>query len=60
MKTTKKIQQGVNITTTEDIPPVEAVAKKSMSSVVGITMVQIQREIFFGKGKYQEVGQELL
>ena len=42
-----KIQQGVNITTTEDIPPVEAVAKKSMSSVVGITMVQIQREIFW-------------
>ncbi|NMA87071.1 MAG: PDZ domain-containing protein [Tissierellia bacterium] len=40
-------QQGVNITTTEDISAVEAVAKKSMSSVVGITMVQIQREIFW-------------
>ena len=47
VKETPQIQQGVNITTTEDVSAVEAVAKKSMSSVVGITMVQVQREIFW-------------
>lgn len=41
------VEKDVNITPTEDITAVQAVAKKSMSSVVGITMVQIQREIFW-------------
>lgn len=41
------VEKNVNITPTEDITAVQAVAKKSMSSVVGITMVQIQREIFW-------------
>ncbi len=41
------IQQGVNITTTEDISAVEAVAKKSMGSVVGITTVQVQRRFIW-------------
>lgn len=42
-----KGEGGINITTLEDVSAVEAVAKKSMSSVVGITMVQIQREFIW-------------
>ena len=41
------VEQGVSIIPKDDIYAVQAVAKKSMSSVVGITMVQIQREIFW-------------
>lgn len=46
-KEAPNVQQGINITPTEGISAVEAVAKKSMSSVVGITTVQIQREIIW-------------
>lgn len=40
-------QTGINITPSEDYTAVEAVAKKSMGSVVGITTVQIQRELIW-------------
>ena len=39
--------QQINITPSEDISSVEAVAKKAMSSVVGITTVQVQRELIW-------------
>ncbi|MBZ2175671.1 trypsin-like peptidase domain-containing protein [Schnuerera sp. xch1] len=41
------IAQNINITPNEDISVVEAVAKKAMSSVVGITTVQVQREFIW-------------
>ncbi len=41
------IGQQINITPTDDISAVEAVAKKAMSSVVGITTVQVQRGFFW-------------
>lgn len=37
----------INITPLEDMTPVEAVAKKAMGSVVGITTIQIQKELFW-------------
>ena len=37
----------INITPRENITPVEAVAKKAMGSVVGITTIQIQKELFW-------------
>ena len=39
--------QEINITPTEDLNAVSAVAKKTMSSVVGITTVQVQRELIW-------------
>ena len=42
-----KTGEKINITPKEDISAVEAVAKKAMSSVVGITTVQVQRELFW-------------
>lgn len=39
--------QNINITPTDDISAVEAVAKKAMSSVVGITTVQVQRQFIW-------------
>lgn len=39
--------EKISITPKEDISAVEAVAKKSMGSVVGITTVQVQRELFW-------------
>ncbi|QQY79734.1 S1-C subfamily serine protease [Keratinibaculum paraultunense] len=39
--------QQINITPSDDISSVEAVAKKAMSSVVGITTVQVQRELIW-------------
>ena len=41
------VEQGVSIIPKEDISAVEAVAKKSISSVVGITTVQVQRELIW-------------
>ncbi len=41
------VEQKINITTKDDISAVSAVAKKAMSSVVGITTVQVQRELFW-------------
>lgn len=41
------IGQEINISPRDDISAVEAVAKKAMSSVVGITTVQVQREFFW-------------
>lgn len=41
------VGQQINITPSENISYVEAVAKKAMSSVVGITTVQIQREFIW-------------
>lgn len=41
------VGQHINITPSEDISSVEAVAKKAMSSVVGITTVQVQREFIW-------------
>lgn len=40
-------REEINITTSEDYTAVTAVAKKAMSSVVGITTIQVQREIFW-------------
>lgn len=40
----------------EDLSVVSAVAKKSMPSVVGITTVSVQQDIFFGPTKSQGVG----
>ncbi|MCF6463424.1 serine protease HtrA [Clostridium sp. Cult1] len=39
--------ERINITPSDNISAVEAVAKKAMSSVVGITTVQIQREFIW-------------
>ena len=39
--------QQINIIPSEDVSSVEAVAKKAMSSVVGITTVQVQRELIW-------------
>lgn len=39
--------EEINITPTNDITAVEAVAKKAMSSVVGITTVQVRRELIW-------------
>ena len=44
---TPELGEPINITPREDISTVEAVAKKAMGSVVGITTVQVQREIFW-------------
>ena len=44
---TSGAKEGVNITPTEDISAVQAVAKKSMGSVVGITTVQVQRRFIW-------------
>lgn len=44
-----EIGQKINITPKEDISAVEAVAKKTMSSVVGITTVQVQKEFIWEK-----------
>ncbi|GFN37150.1 serine protease HtrA [Tepidimicrobium xylanilyticum] len=41
--------QQINITPIDDITTVEAVAKKAMSFVVGITTVQVQREFFWAR-----------
>lgn len=38
------IEQQIEITPSNNISPVEAVAKKAMSSVVGITTIQVRRE----------------
>lgn len=39
-------QQAINISTSDDINTVSAVVKKSMSSVVGITTVELQQNFF--------------
>lgn len=44
--TTSKIE-NITITPTEDISVVKAVAKKAMSTVVGITTVQVQRQFIW-------------
>lgn len=41
------VSQNINITPQDDISAVQAVAKKAMSSVVGITTVQIQRQFIW-------------
>jgi len=46
-KSTNGTIQKINITPTDDIQAVEAVAKKAVSSVVGITTVQIQRQFIW-------------
>lgn len=43
------VSQNINITPKEDITAVQAVAKKAMSSVVGITTVQVQRQFIWEK-----------
>lgn len=45
-KTMQYEAQQVNINTTDDINTVSAVAKKAMSSVVGITTVEVQEYLF--------------
>lgn len=45
----------VNINTTDDINTVSAVAKKAMSSVVGITSVEVQ-QFFFSEQEVEGVG----
>lgn len=52
--------EKINITTTNDISPVEAVAKKSMKSVVGITTTETVRDIFFGEKQVQGVGSGII
>ncbi|HSH36693.1 serine protease HtrA [Schnuerera sp.] len=47
VETPSNIGEQINITPSENISSVEAVAKKAMSSVVGITTVQVQRELFW-------------
>ena len=44
-----KERDKINIMPTDEISAVEAVAKKTMSSVVGITTVQVQREFIWEK-----------
>src|SRR5690606_9761709 len=39
--------QKINITPSDDIQAVEAVAKKAISSVVGITTIQVQRQFIW-------------
>lgn len=39
--------QNINITPSDEISAVEAVAKKAMSSVVGITIIQVQRQLIW-------------
>ncbi|MCF6464428.1 serine protease HtrA [Clostridium sp. Cult2] len=41
------IEQQIEITPSDNISPVEAVAKKAMSSVVGITTIQVRREFIW-------------
>lgn len=48
--------QKINIDPKDDITTVEAVAKKSMKSVVGITTVQVKQNFFFGPIREQGVG----
>lgn len=45
----EKNPSSIEINTNDDINTVAAVAKKSMGSVVGITTVQIQRDIFWDR-----------
>ncbi|WP_353094787.1 trypsin-like peptidase domain-containing protein [Tissierella praeacuta] len=54
-KNTQYAATPVNITTNDDINAVSAVAKKAMSSVVGITSVEIQ-QFFFSQQEVEGVG----
>lgn len=50
------IPQAITINTTDDISTVSAVAKKAMSSVVGITTVETQDLFWYGQRDVQGVG----
>lgn len=52
--------EKINITSSESISPVEAVAKKSMKSVVGITTTETIRDVFFGEKQVQGVGSGII
>jgi len=43
----KTTVQNINITPSDEISAVQAVAKKAMSSVVGITIIQVQRQFIW-------------
>lgn len=44
---TNKTVQNINITPSDEMSAVQAVAKKAMSSVVGITTIQVQRQFIW-------------
>lgn len=52
--------EKINITPTENISPVEAVAKKSMKSVVGITTTDTVQDFIFGEKQVQGVGSGII
>ncbi len=52
--------QEINITPREEISPVEAVAKKSMKSVVGITTTEMIPDLFMGERPVQGVGSGII
>ena len=52
--------EKINITSSESISPVEAVAKKSMKSVVGVTTTETIRDVFFGEKQVQGVGSGII
>lgn len=52
--------QEINITPKDDITAVEAVAKKSMKSVVGITTTDTVEDFIFGERQIQGVGSGII
>lgn len=52
--------QQINITPKDDISAVEAVAKKSMQSVVGITITETVEDFVFGQKQVQGVGSGII
>lgn len=52
--------QEINITPKDELTSVEAVAKKSMQSVVGITMTETVGDAFFGQKQVQGVGSGII